>query len=214
MLRVTDWLRALVLARVSPLGGGSASAGGKPGTIAAIRHDARAPIPPMPPRAADTAAGALTEEGQQSLRQAPADSVFVLPPEAVFPYDWHEGRHDFGAPPSARARAVHGACSACCSNPTFDRERCKELVAGEGTFAISYWTHSWQQEQSPWYEWLSPAGWFLAVAGPAIVTLAAAVRVCPEQSWRCRRRLVRVTSKVVASTFPNALPKPLTPIPL
>lgn len=64
--------------------------------------------------------------------------VVVLPPGLIYPYDWHEGRPDFGSSYSMAAWMAHRACSAW-DNPHFDPDTCKQLVAyRNNSYTITY----------------------------------------------------------------------------
>jgi hypothetical protein len=65
--------------------------------------------------------------------------IIALRPGLIYPYDWHRGNPGFGGLETPETLSVHQACSNY-ANPMFDRRRCQQLVApeGSGAVAVSY----------------------------------------------------------------------------
>lgn len=69
------------------------------------------------------------------LQSKMGHSVEILPFQYIFPYSWQ--------------RDGNGVKDICLSSRiTFEPERCKKLLATEewGSFAITYWSHSWMKK--------------------------------------------------------------------
>ena len=69
-----------------------------------------------------------------------AHSIFILEPQYIFPFDWHDPK------PPARASCLMASQKP--SSTTFDPKECKKHFPD--SYAVSYWSHSWVPNLNTW----------------------------------------------------------------
>ncbi|KAJ3075618.1 hypothetical protein HDU98_007430 [Podochytrium sp. JEL0797] len=82
-------------------------------------------------------------EYQETIPANPTqDSITLADPHSIFPYSW--------SPTSPKD--LHKICSQ--QSPDFDQVKCRSRVDPDNTsFAISYWSHSWDKKRSRYLFW-------------------------------------------------------------